>query len=329
MGKKQFVWIMTDTTGFNMVSCYGSAIATPNIDSIAARGVRFERAYTCQPVCGPARSALFTGLYPHSNGSWGNSMPLGADVKTLGQRLSAAGIACGYIGKWHLDAGDYFGNGICPDGWDPDYWYDMKRYLDELTDEERAFSRDAASSDKDIPASFTYGYRVTERALAFIEAHKDEDFFLVVSYDEPHDPCLCPEPYASMYDGATGATPAWSDDLSDKPFSIRLWAQTTGQPDPSKRGQGIDRRLAGCNSFIDAQIGRVLDCAREKAPESLRMFTSDHGDAAHAHGLNGKGPAIHDEIARVPLLFEGPDVPEGRVYPHVVSHIDLPATVLD
>ena len=59
------------------------------------------------------------------------------------------------------------------------------------------------------------------------------------------------------------------------------------------------------------------------------MFTSDHGDAAHAHGLYAKGPAVYDEIARVPLLFEGPGVTAGSLYSHVVSHIDLPATVLD
>ena len=153
--KKQFIWIMTDTMGYNMVGCYGSEISTPNVDGMARRGLRFERAYTCQPVCGPARSALFTGQYPHTNGSWGNSMPLGADVKTLGQRLTAAGVPCAYIGKWHLDAGDYFGNGVCPDGWDPAYWYDMKCYLDELSEEERLFSRDPASSKKGVEAPFT------------------------------------------------------------------------------------------------------------------------------------------------------------------------------
>ena len=329
MAKKQFVWIMTDTTGYNMVGCYGSACRTPRIDEMAQGGLRFERAYTCQPVCGPARSALFTGLYPHSNGSWGNSMPLGADVKTLGQRLSAAGIKCGYIGKWHLDAGDYFGNGVCPDGWEEKYWYDMKCYLDELTDEERVFSRDYASSKKNIAPEFTYGWRVTERALAFIEEHKDEDFFLVVSYDEPHGPCLCPEPYASMYDKPLGTTPAWEDDLSDKPECLRVWAEGIGQIDPAKRRGGIAPGLAACNSFIDDQIGRVLDCAREKTPESLRMFTSDHGDAAHAHGLGAKGPCVFDEVARIPLIFEGDAAPKGKVYPHTVSHIDLPATVLD
>ncbi len=329
MAKKQIVWIMTDTTGYNMVGCYGSKISTPNIDSMAQNGLRFERAYTCQPVCGPARSALFTGLFPHSNGSWGNSMPLGADVKTLGQRLSERGVACGYIGKWHLDAGDYFGWGICPDGWEKKYWYDMKCYLDELTEEERLFSRSADSSRRNIPASFTYGYRVTERALAFIREHKDEDFFLVVSYDEPHGPSLCPEPYASMYDEHLGANPSWTDDLSDKPECLRIWAETTGEKDPSKRRGGISPRVAACNSYIDSQIGRVLSCARDQAPDSLRLFTSDHGDAGHSHGLSSKGPSVFDEIARVPLIFEGPCVPKNKVYPHVVSHIDLPATVLD
>ena len=329
MAKKQIVWIMTDTTGYNMVGCYGSKISTPNIDSMAENGLRFERAYTCQPVCGPARSALFTGLFPHSNGSWGNSMPLGADVKTLGQRLSEHGIVCGYIGKWHLDAGDYFGWGICPDGWEKKYWYDMKCYLDELTDKERLFSRDADSSSKNIPASFTYGYRVTERALAFIREHRDEDFFLVVSYDEPHGPSLCPEPYASMYDSCAGTNPAWDDDLSDKPDCLRIWAETTGEVDPAKRCGGISPRVAACNSYIDSQIGRVLECARKLAPASLRLFTSDHGDAAHSHGLSAKGPAIFDEIARVPLIFEGACVPENEIYRHVVSHMDLPATVLD
>ena len=330
MNKKQFIWIMTDTTGWDMVGCYGSAIKTPCIDSMAENGLRFERVYTTQPVCGPARSALFTGLFPHSNGSWGNSMPLGADVKTIGERLTDAGIRCGYIGKWHLDAGDYFGNGVCPPGWDPAYWYDMKCYLDELTEEERLFSRKAANSDKNLSPAFLYGHRVTKRALSFIREHRDEDFFLVVSYDEPHDPSLCPEPYAHMYEGRTGGdTPAARDDLSSKPAYQRIWAEKAGGLLPKNRRPGIGARLAGCQSWIDSEIGRILDCAREEVPQSIRMFTSDHGDAAHAHGLFAKGPAVYDESARVPLLFEGPGVGAGTNYPHVVSHIDLPATVLD
>ncbi len=327
---KQFVWIMTDTTRWDMLGCYGNpAMKTPCLDQMAGDGLRFARAYTCQPVCGPARSALFTGLFPHSNGSWGNSMPLGADVKTLGQRLRAAGIHCGYIGKWHLDAGDYFGNGVCPDGWDPAYWYDMKNYLDELTPEERRFSRDEGASDVGIDPAFTFGYRVTRRALAFMEQHRDEDFFLVVSYDEPHGPFLAPEPYASMYrDYEAGNTPAHGDDLEQKPLLQKVWSGENRAR--NSRGEPVrPQRLLACNSYVDSLIGNVLDAAREHVPGAMTLFTSDHGDAMRAHGLSGKGPCAYDEIARVPLIFAGPGVPRGEVYPHTVSHIDLPATVLD
>lgn len=327
---KQFIWIMTDTTRWNMLGCYGNpAMKTPCLDAMAGEGIRFERAYTCQPVCGPARSALFTGLFPHSNGSWGNSMPLGADVQTIGRRLTDAGIHAGYIGKWHLDAGDYFGNGVCPDGWDPDYWYDMKNYLDELTPEERAHSRDEAASDGDVDPAFTFGYRVTHRALDFIRKHKNEDFFLVISYDEPHGPFLAPEPYASMYKGyEAGKTPAHGDALEDKPMLQKIWAGENLAR--NRRGDPVDsHRLLGCNSYVDSLIGEVLDEVKTTLPAATALFTSDHGDAMRAHGLTGKGPSVYDEIARVPLIFAGEGVPKGCVYPHTVSHIDLAATVLD
>ena len=140
--KKQIILLMTDTTRKDMVGCYGNKkMFTPNLDALAQEGIRYENAYTCQPVCGPARSAIFTGTFPHSNGMVTNGVPLGANVKTIGQRLTDNGIKCGYIGKWHLDGGDYFGLGCCPEGWDADYWYDMKCYLNELSENERVCSR--------------------------------------------------------------------------------------------------------------------------------------------------------------------------------------------
>ncbi len=131
---RQLVLIVTDTQRTDMLGCYGHAdMHTPCLDRLAAEGMRFTSAYTCQPVCGPARAAIFTGVYPHSNGSWANSMALEANGKTIGQRLSDRDIHTAYIGKYHLDGGDYFGMGRCPDGWDPAYWYDMRCYLEELS----------------------------------------------------------------------------------------------------------------------------------------------------------------------------------------------------
>ncbi len=328
--KKQFVWIMTDSTRYDMLGCYGNpAMYTPCLDALAKEGVRFERAYTSQPVCGPARSLLFTGLYPHENGSWGNCQPLGADIKTIGQRLSAKGVACAYIGKWHLDGGDYFGNGICPEGWDEEYWYDMKRYLDELpSDDERRRSRKGSTCYENggISAEYTYGHRCADRALKYIDTHQEDDFFLTVSFDEPHGPSLCPEPYASMYkEYDMPLTPAYDDDLTDKPLYQQLWAQNKRDTMKMRR----DALFLGCNAFIDSEIGRVIDQVHKKLPDAVILFTSDHGEALGAHGLSSKGPVVYDEIARVPLILSGNAVKRGEVYRHTVSHADLPATVLE
>jgi len=327
--KKQFVWIMTDSTRFDMLGCYGNPdMKTPCIDALAGEGVRFNRAFSAQPVCGPARSLLFTGIYPHENGSWGNCMPLGADVKTLGQRLQEKGIKTAYIGKWHLDGGDYFGNGVCPDGWDQDYWYDMKCYLDELdSDGDRMRSRKAATCFENggIDAGYTYGHRCAEKALDYIEKHSEDNFFLTVSFDEPHGPSLCPEPYASMYqDYEWPDSPAYHDPLENKPSYQAYWGKTV------KAGKGRKVPLyLGCNSFIDSEIGRIVDKVHELLPDAVILFTSDHGEALGAHGLNHKGPAVYDEITRVPLIISGPGFQRGTVAERTVSHADLPATVMD
>jgi len=169
---------------------------TPHIDRLASEGMRFDRVYTASPVCRPTRSALFTGTYPHTNGSWGNDMPIGLNVKIIGQRLRDHGVHTGYIGKWHLDGTDYFGNGRCPDGWDPACWFDMRCYLESVSPEKRKLSRELDSPEKahryGVTEDYTFGHQVTNRAVDFLARHHDEDLFLVISYDEPHHPYMCP-----------------------------------------------------------------------------------------------------------------------------------------
>lgn len=177
--KKQVVLIMVDTQNQSMLSCYNkNFIKTPALDSIAEEGTRFNCGYTCQPVCGPARSAIFTGLFPHSNGMVANSMQLGANIKTAGQRISKNGVECAYIGKWHLDGGDYFGYGKCPDGYNPKYWYDMRNFIDELPDDEtRRKSRVNMGMRTDDPKEEdTYAHRCCDRAIKFLDEFKDRDF---------------------------------------------------------------------------------------------------------------------------------------------------------
>ena len=202
---RQVVVLMTDTTRWDMLNCYRkTGLKTPNLDRLAAQGVRFERAYTCQPVCGPARSALFTGMWPHSNGAWGNSMPLGQTCHTIGQRVQDHGVRTAYIGKWHLDGADYFGTGRCPAGWDQRYWYDGRRYLEELSEKDRMRSRNTSTNrEPALTADLLFGHRCSNRAIDFLSSHSAETFLLVVSYDEPHGPFLCPRPYSEMYQDFT------------------------------------------------------------------------------------------------------------------------------
>jgi len=329
---RKIVIIMTDTQRFDMLGCYGNKdLQTPCIDKLAREGMRFERAYTAQPVCGPARSAIFTGLYPHSNGSWGNGMPLGDNIKTIGQRLQDNGFNTAYIGKWHLDGGDYFGVGRCPDGWNPKYWYDMRCYLEELTDEERKWSRTPmVMVNRKVDEDFTFGHRCSKRAVEFLSEHGNEDFLLVVSYDEPHDPFVCPEPYSSMYKNYKfpKSRNIW-DTLEDKPEHQRVWAGDSLKQDKDSL-EIMNGFYFGCNSFVDYEIGKVLDGIDKYAPDTLVIYTSDHGDFLSSHCLSAKGPAMYDEITRIPLIVKWPDVIEkGTVCSHPVSHIDLIPTIME
>lgn len=329
---RQAILLITDTTRWDMLGCYrDTGIATPHLDRLAAEGMRFERAYTCTPVCGPARAALLSGTWPHGNGGLANGMALAKNAHTLGQRVADAGLRAGYIGKWHLDGTDYFGNGRCPAGWDNGTWYDGRRYLEELSPQDRMRSRDPRTGrDTPIPSEFTFAHRCSDRAIQFLERYRDSGFLLVVSYDEPHGPSLSPEPYAHAYDEFSfPAGPNVADTLQRKPEHQRVWAGERLRADRSAvrvRSPGY----FGAQSFVDAQIGRVLAAIGRLTPDALVCYTSDHGDALESHCLTNKGPAMYDEIARIPLLIRWPGVvPPGSVYRYPASHIDLAPTLLD
>jgi arylsulfatase A-like enzyme len=329
---RQFILIMTDTTRKDMLGCYGNPdMKTPNLDRLASEGIRYENAYSCQPVCGPARSAIFTGTFPHTNGMVTNCVALRSDARTIGERLTGAGVHSTYIGKWHLDGWDYFGRGVCPDGWDRDYWYDMRCYLEELSDEERKKSRKKETSfNSDMNEKFTYAHRCSNRAVDFLKRFRGEDFFLTVSYDEPHGPYLCPKPFCTMYENySMKDNPAFHDDLKSKPLMQRLWAgKALHEPDAELNRPS--ERLAlflGCNSFVDYEIGRVLDAARECAPDACILYTSDHGAMLGSHRLEMKNATVYKEVDNIPFIIKGGE--KGKVETAPASHIDIAPTVLE
>ena len=329
---KQAVLIMVDTQRQDMLSCYDAdAAPTPVLDALAREGMQFTNGYTCQPVCGPARSAIFTGLYPHSNGMIANSMQLGANTNTAGEWLSPHGIECGYIGKWHLDGGDYFGYGRCPTGYNPTYWYDRRNFLDELTEEERKKSRQPMQTRLDDPKEEdTYAHRCADRAIRFLEEFREKDFFLTLSLDEPHDPSVCPRRFVEALKKQKlkfHRTPNVKYKLKNKPDHQAIWAKESGKLPFWGLQKALQRGMLACNLFCDYEIGRVLDKVRELGLDPLVIYTADHGDMFLSHGIMGKGCVMYNEVTRVPFLMKGGGFAQGK-NTTPVSHIDLLPTLM-
>ena len=160
------VFIMADQYRGDALGCLGrEPVKTPCLDNLASEGVLFTNAVSSYPVSSPARAMLMTGMYPLHNKVVGNcnsqTAPYGVELpqeaRCWSDVLKDMDYRTGYIGKWHLDGGDYFGLGCCPEGWDADYWYDMKCYLNELSENERVCSRQPNESfQPDFSEEFTY-----------------------------------------------------------------------------------------------------------------------------------------------------------------------------
>lgn len=339
--RPSFVFIMTDTQATNVVGAYGHPdLRTPNLDRLAETGIKFERAYTTCPLCTPARAGIFTGIYGHTSGAWTNNLALGKNIVTMGERFQDGGYDTAYIGKWHLDGHDYFGTGICPEGWDPDYWFDGKNYLDTLSREEITLWREGLNAledlqEHDIQAEFTWAHRIGDRALDFLQrqesGERESPFLMVVSYDEPHHPFTAPPSFVEMfsdYEYPLGAKAF--DTLEGKPAHQREWAASAAVGDRIANGTYRHPMYFGCNSFVDYEIGRVIDAVHRYAPENtVIIFTSDHGDMLGAHQLTGKGPVMYEGITHIPLIVETPGGSGGQTVSTPVSHIDLLPTMLE
>lgn len=325
------VVIMTDTQGADCVGHQNPILAqraTPCIDRLAKEGVSFGKAYTTCPVCTPARAGLFTGIYAQRSGAWTNLMPLGQGVRHMGHWMRELGYRTAYVGKWHLDGHDYFGTGLCPDGWDPLYWYDGRNYIDDLTPSNREAWRKGEVSGRDCLDSDTWAWRCNRKAESFLKSCQNEErpYLLVVSYDEPHHPYMAPR---SDYEAIGGLSLTnVADDLVGKPSHYTRW-----RGDVRGNGSELYRHDAyfACNHFVDRMIGELVDMIDGMTKgETVIVYTSDHGDFHGSHGgLYGKGPSAYEEIARIPLVVRGGCMPAAVNSVTPVSHVDVLPTLLE
>lgn len=338
MERPNILLIMTDTQATNMVGCYsGRPLNTRHIDALAEEGICFRSAYTCAPVCTPARAGLFTGIYSNQSGPWTNNIAPGNNIATMGRYFADADYKTCYIGKWHLDGHDYFGTGICPPEWDAEYWFDGANYLAGLTEDDISLWRNGLNSVGDlkehgIDRTFTWAHQISNRAIDFLsQPQRDEKpFLMVVSYDEPHHPFTCPPEYIEKYqDFYYDLGEKASDDLSGKPQHHRLWAEAMPSP-VGEDGRYHHPFYFACNDFVDDEIGRVVNALTPaQRNNTWVVYTSDHGEMMGAHRLISKGAAMYDDITRIPLIFRPPGGMSPPVQTSVpVSHIDVLPTLM-
>ena len=306
------VVLFTDQQRWDTCGCYGSPMdLTPHLDAMAAGGTRFARAFTCQPVCAPARASLQTGKYATATGVWKNGLPLTRQQTTLAHYFKDAGYRVGYVGKWHLSGVDEKPVPVEHRGGYVDLW----QAADVLEFTSKPYGGhwfDADGRQVDFE-----GYRVdalADTAMGFIRQSKAEPFYLMLSWLEPHhqndmNRFVAPDGYAARY--ADCHVPA---DLRNLPGN---WMSQL--PD-----------YYGICARIDENVGRILACLDELrlTENTIVVFTSDHG--CHFRTRNGEYKrSCHDGSNRIPMVFAGPGL-EGRpAIDELVSLVDVPPTLLD
>lgn len=330
-----FVFIIVDSQRKDMVSVYGNPwMDTPNLDRLASEGIRFERAYTTSPVCTPARGAIFSGMYPQVNGAWCNNTAPSAAIPLMGTIFSHYGYRTGYTGKWHLDGNNYFGDGVPGGGFEPDWWYDGKRYADDIGLEMFKAYRTSKTPEQLREAGFTedniWGHRVADRAIDFLETVGSDPFLLVVSFDEPHGPFVAPPEYWEQIDPQDIPKPAnYNAPVDDKPLLQRVQREQNGDQ-PWEKFRERWTRFYACNRYIDREIGRVVDAIDSThRDDTVIIYTSDHGDMLGAHGLMVKGPMMYEEVANIPFIVRVPSGRADAVSNELISQLDIMPTLLD
>ncbi|MGB8352935.1 MAG: sulfatase-like hydrolase/transferase [Chthoniobacteraceae bacterium] len=283
-----------------------------NFDRMARLGTHVARSFTCQPVCGPARSCLQTGQYATRTGCYRNSIPLATDAVTLAKCFGKAGYHTAYIGKWHL--GDDLSAGPVREEQRGGYAEWLAGNIPDLDAEPynlKLYGNDGA--EQRFP-----GYRVdaqTDAAIRFLGCQQaDKPFFLFNSYLEPHhhnrhDHYPAPAGYEERYQGK--------------------WMP----PDLAAMGGNAHKQIGGYYGMvkrIDEALGRMLDALKSLGMEenTIVLFTSDHG--CHFKTRNDEYKrSCHDASIRVPTAITGPGFRGGGHVDALVSLVDLPPTLLD
>jgi arylsulfatase A-like enzyme len=308
------VLIITDDMGWADLGSYGATdIRTPNLDGLARDGLRLTDFYANGVTCSPTRAGLISGRYqqrygieaplPNRNRSTGQG--LGATERSFPRLLAEHGYATALVGKWHLG---YLPE-QSPNAHGFDYFFGLKSgYHDYYTHQDGSGESDLWENDEPIEAEGYTTELVTQRAVRFIEEHKDEPFFIDVAYTAPHWPYQVPGSPSVAPDNARHVMPH--------------------DPTTSSRSDYV-----AMVEHLDGEIGVLLAALESSgvADDTIVIFTNDNGGEwlSNSAPLFGRKWTVFEGGIRVPAIVRWPGrIPAGRVSDQVGITMDLTASIL-
>lgn len=316
------LFIISDDLTATALSCYGSEVCqTPNIDRLAAKGVRFTRAYCQGTYCGPSRASFMSGYYPHATGVLGYISPRDAigDRATWAEHFKNAGYHTARVSKiFHMGVpGGIEDGGDGAD--DPRSW--SERFNSQGPEWKATGTGETLEGNPDGKKPVVGGNtfvvvkadgndlvhsdgKTARKACELIEQYKDKCFFLGVGFVRPHVPFVAPRPYYAPfpYDEML-LPPKIVGDWDDIPKAgINYKTSKNMKMDERRQRKAMGGYFASV-AFMDAQVGKVLNALNNAGieDETIVIFTSDHGYHLGEHDFWAK-VSLHEESARVPLI---------------------------
>ena len=336
--KLNVLFIMSDQHNVRAMGCSGATqVKTPNLDKLAASGVRFDNAFCQTGQCCPARATILTGRYAHSHGlRWNNVMDPVETETYVASIFRDAGYATATIGKHHMKAPPAkvgFAKTIAMGQYHQHCRRNNKApWLDKSGDwMDGAWISGpvgASAADNDY---HPMGYWTSE-TLKFIRTNKDKPFCLWYSFYGPHTPIAPSKPWANMYDPAKLALGGSFDvQRDDMPQALKQLRRDTAKLSTAQHRQVL-AYYYGLVSQMDYNIGRVLDELDKLglAEKTIVVYTADHGEMMAEQRSWTKTVSCYDATVRVPLIVRLPKaVGAGKVRSELVGSIDLTPTLCD